>query len=318
MPTPPARCRCTRRPNSAELELGDDRRRAERHVVAAADVDRRPGERLAAGRAADVVARLEHERRAARPGQVGGGDQAVVAGADDDHVVVRLTMYILDAMSTPTPRPSPCSRGGRARSRRQHRRDPGRRDRAARPAPAAQHRPARRRRGGRPRRWPASATSSTSGCCRRSPTPSPTSTPGRPGRSGCRRPRCSPCSTTSAGASPLTAARKVVFLNGHGGNSALLGVANRELRLDHGLMTFLAHPGVPPDQGGLSAEHELGMGVHGGHDETSLMLHLAPELVDMTAARRARSRSTSPPTATSASAARCRSAGCPTTSPTPA
>ena len=83
-----------------------------------------------------------------------------------------------------------------------------------------------------------------------------------------------------------TPARKLVFLNSHGGNSALVGVANRELRLHHGLLTFLAHPGVPPDQGGTSAEGELGMGIHGGTDETSLMLHLAPELVDTAAATR--------------------------------
>mgnify|MGYP001795437692 CR=1 FL=1 len=84
----------------------------------------------------------------------------------------------------------------------------------------------------------------------------------------------------------LTPARRLVFMNGHGGNSALVGVANRELRLHHGLMTFLAHPGVPPDQGGVSAADELGMGIHGGTDETSLMLHLAPELVDMSVATR--------------------------------
>jgi creatinine amidohydrolase len=83
-----------------------------------------------------------------------------------------------------------------------------------------------------------------------------------------------------------TPARKLVFFNGHGGNSALLGVANREVRLAHGLQTFLAHPGVPPDQGGVSAPGELGMGIHGGTDETSLMLHLAPELVDMSSATR--------------------------------
>ena len=83
-----------------------------------------------------------------------------------------------------------------------------------------------------------------------------------------------------------TPARKLVFFNGHGGNSALVGVANREIRLAHGLMTFLAHPGVPPDQGGTSAAGELGMGIHGGTDETSMMLHLAPELVDMSAATR--------------------------------
>ncbi len=83
-----------------------------------------------------------------------------------------------------------------------------------------------------------------------------------------------------------TRARKLVFFNGHGGNSALVGVANREIRLAHGLMTFLAHPGVPPDQGGASPADELGMGIHGGTDETSIMLHLAPELVDMSTATR--------------------------------
>ena len=83
-----------------------------------------------------------------------------------------------------------------------------------------------------------------------------------------------------------TDARKLVFFNGHGGNSALVGVANREIRLAHGLMTFLAHPGVPPDQGGVSAPDELGMGIHGGTDETSMMLHLAPHLVDMAVATR--------------------------------
>ena len=83
-----------------------------------------------------------------------------------------------------------------------------------------------------------------------------------------------------------TPAKRLVFLNGHGGNSALLNVANRELRLAHGLLTFLAHPGVPPDQGGASPADELGMGVHGGTDETSIMLHLAPHLVHMSLAER--------------------------------
>ena len=83
-------------------------------------------------------------------------------------------------------------------------------------------------------------------------------------------------------------ARKLVFFNGHGGNSALLGVANRELRLQYGLMTFLAHPGMPVDQGGAGSANadELGMGIHGGTDETSMMLHLRPERVDMTVAIR--------------------------------
>lgn len=83
-----------------------------------------------------------------------------------------------------------------------------------------------------------------------------------------------------------TAARRVLFINGHGGNSALVQVMNRELRLKHGLQTFLAHPHIPADQGGTSAASELGMGIHGGMDETSVMLHLKPELVDMSLAVR--------------------------------
>ncbi len=83
-----------------------------------------------------------------------------------------------------------------------------------------------------------------------------------------------------------TPAERLVFLNGHGGNSALLNVACRELRLAHGLRTFLTHPHVPPDHGGPSTEVELGMGIHGGLGETSTMLHLRPDLVDMAQAVR--------------------------------
>lgn len=83
-----------------------------------------------------------------------------------------------------------------------------------------------------------------------------------------------------------TPARKLLFINGHGGNSALTAMMNREIRLKWGLQTFLAHPHMPADQGGSSADSELGMGVHGGMDETSVMLHLRPELVDMSVAVR--------------------------------
>lgn len=78
-----------------------------------------------------------------------------------------------------------------------------------------------------------------------------------------------------------TRARTLVFVNAHGGNSALLQVACRDLRLAHGLRTFLAHPFK--DSGRPS---ELGMGIHGGHDETSVLLHLRADLVDMTRAVR--------------------------------
>ena len=92
-----------------------------------------------------------------------------------------------------------------------------------------------------------------------------------------------------ASSAAATGARRLVFLNSHGGNTALLVVACRDVRLAHGFQTFLLHPFLPPDHGGRSAtapESEMGMGIHGGHDETSMMLHLRPDLVDMSRATR--------------------------------
>lgn len=78
-----------------------------------------------------------------------------------------------------------------------------------------------------------------------------------------------------------TGAQRLVFLNAHGGNTALLEIVCRDLRLKHGLLTFVIHPFLPADHGGLSMEGERGLGVHGGADETSIMLHLEPDLVNM-------------------------------------
>ncbi|MBL7500097.1 creatininase family protein [Frankia sp. CNm7] len=83
-----------------------------------------------------------------------------------------------------------------------------------------------------------------------------------------------------------TPVERLVFLNGHGGNSALLQVASRDIRLAHGLRTFVMHPSLPPDHGGSSPASELGMGIHAGLEETSLMLHLRPDLVRMDLAER--------------------------------
>ncbi|MGI9622876.1 MAG: creatininase family protein [Acidimicrobiales bacterium] len=78
-----------------------------------------------------------------------------------------------------------------------------------------------------------------------------------------------------------TGAERLVLLNGHGGNTTHLGTALRELRLEFGLKTFLMHPSLPPAYGGSSTEEELGMGIHGGRNETSVFMHLRPELVDL-------------------------------------
>jgi creatinine amidohydrolase len=87
----------------------------------------------------------------------------------------------------------------------------------------------------------------------------------------------------SVAATPI---RRLAFVNGHGGNTSLLDVACRDLHLKYGLMTFLLHPSLPPDHGGSGDAAELGMGVHAGLNETALLLHLRPDLVDMAAARR--------------------------------
>lgn len=82
--------------------------------------------------------------------------------------------------------------------------------------------------------------------------------------------------------------QRLVFLNGHGGNATMLNVACREARRRHGLLTFLVHPFAPPAYSPPSSVDtgELGMGIHGGHDETSVMLHLRPDLVHLDRAER--------------------------------
>lgn len=78
----------------------------------------------------------------------------------------------------------------------------------------------------------------------------------------------------------MTPARKLVFLNGHGGNIALLQVANRELRRRFGLQTFTMpamrlHAGT----GAAGESDEHGLGIHGGWAETSVVMHLRGDLV---------------------------------------
>jgi len=78
-----------------------------------------------------------------------------------------------------------------------------------------------------------------------------------------------------------TPARRVLFVNCHGGNSALLEVALRELRRRFDLQTFLyASPARP-------GPTEQGFGIHAGWAETSVMLHLRPDLVEMSKAKAA-------------------------------
>jgi creatinine amidohydrolase len=83
-----------------------------------------------------------------------------------------------------------------------------------------------------------------------------------------------------------TQARTLVFYNGHGGNIALLQVAVREIRKRTGLRTFVMGLGIRAAVDAEDGPSERGFGIHGGHEETSIILHLRPDLVDMTLADR--------------------------------
>ena len=77
--------------------------------------------------------------------------------------------------------------------------------------------------------------------------------------------------------------RKLVIFNSHGGQRAHVDLAALRLRVAHGLLVVRAHSfsfGVPP---GLFDTDELAHGLHGGAVETSLLLHLRPDLVRLAA-----------------------------------
>lgn len=74
---------------------------------------------------------------------------------------------------------------------------------------------------------------------------------------------------------------KFVMLNAHGGNSPLMTIVATELRIRFGLLavaTSWTRFGWPE---GLVSEEERAYGIHGGFIETSVMLALRPDLVDM-------------------------------------
>ncbi len=84
-----------------------------------------------------------------------------------------------------------------------------------------------------------------------------------------------------------TGAKRFAFLNGHGGNTHLLRVAAREIRARYHLYTFVLQAYAPPEHGGPPPDpEEEGLGIHGSLSETSVVLHIRPDLVDMSRAER--------------------------------
>ncbi|BBE73208.1 creatininase family protein [Oharaeibacter diazotrophicus] len=75
--------------------------------------------------------------------------------------------------------------------------------------------------------------------------------------------------------------RKLVIVTSHGGNVPIMDIVARELRIRHDMLvvaTAWARFGQPA---GVFPDAEFVYGIHGGDVETSLMLHLRPDLVRM-------------------------------------
>jgi creatinine amidohydrolase len=92
--------------------------------------------------------------------------------------------------------------------------------------------------------------------------------------------------------------KKLVLLNSHGGQVGLLDVVARDLRARLGMLVYSVSwfnlPLVGDDGASLNGQfsaHEHRFGIHAGQIETSMMLALNPEQVDMAQARDFASRS---------------------------
>lgn len=75
--------------------------------------------------------------------------------------------------------------------------------------------------------------------------------------------------------------RKLIFWNSHGGQPQLMEIVCRQLRVELGMFAVGASWFGTIDSSDLFSAHELEHGIHGGESETSVMLHLHPELVQM-------------------------------------
>jgi len=75
--------------------------------------------------------------------------------------------------------------------------------------------------------------------------------------------------------------RKLVIVNSHGGNSAIVDLVARELRIKHSMLAVLSSWSRLGYPAGLFSAAEIEHGIHGGEIETALMLAFRPDLVCM-------------------------------------
>src|SRR5262245_61541520 len=69
-------------------------------------------------------------------------------------------------------------------------------------------------------------------------------------------------------------ARNLAIINGHGGNRGILEALTQELRADFGLNICVLHPAAWQEPGTITQALEI----HGGKNETSMMLAIVPHL----------------------------------------
>ncbi len=79
--------------------------------------------------------------------------------------------------------------------------------------------------------------------------------------------------------------RKLVIFNSHGGNPPVMDIVAQRLRGLHGMLAVTANWYDLARTDDLFDATECRHGIHGGAVETSMMLHLRPDLVDMTKAQ---------------------------------
>lgn len=75
--------------------------------------------------------------------------------------------------------------------------------------------------------------------------------------------------------------RKIIFFNAHGGQPQIVDIVCRELRVKLAMFAVACSWFNTVEMADLFDETELRHGIHGGAIETSMMLHLHPDLVDM-------------------------------------
>jgi creatinine amidohydrolase len=73
--------------------------------------------------------------------------------------------------------------------------------------------------------------------------------------------------------------KKLIIMNSHGGNVPMVDIVARELRVRHDMLVVATAWSRFGHPAGVAGPEEPLYGIHGGEIETSLMLHLRPDLV---------------------------------------